>query len=476
MARSLGPLAFAARAPTSGAGNLCPLGSYVRQAHAPRSSSATEAELTRHLFAIANVFGTSIWIALLAGSYGKPHFWLLLPAPIVATAVNIHLVNRGGLKLLDRRAETLRAAFNIALHVTTAILCEWSLPSLLWIPFLVGISTPFSDGRVAWPAVATLTAFGLAGLLTGAPIHLVAFLGAALFLHLLLLTHQRFSSMLLRENRQAHLDLEAAQRLAIAQEKLASIGQIAAGVAHEINNPMCFVTANLQDLLHELRAVPALPSELIEFRDEVLPETVSGVARVNSIVDDLRRFARGEPELPVSFDLSHELRAAVRIARTQLRSQHSLSLEPLQALPMRGMPRQLCQVMLNLLLNGLQALRERGEVRVSAVVVGSSVQVAVADNGVGMSDEARLHLFEPFYTTKAGTGTGLGLALVRSIVQEHEGTITVDSEPGRGTTFVLTLPLAPEPDVTQAPAAPCPCDEAPHQASALGPQPDAATP
>ncbi len=441
----------------------------------PIHSPTTEAALTNQLFALANVFGTAIWVALFIESYGKPHFWLLLPAPIVATTVNIHLVNRGGPTLRHRRSETLRTIFNIALHATTAILCEWSLPSLLWIPFLVGISTPFSDGRVAWSVVATLASFGLAGLLTGASSHLAAFLGAALFLHLLLLAHQRFSSVLLRENRQAHLDLEAAQRLAIAQEKLASIGQIAAGVAHEINNPMCFVTANLHDLLDELRVITDLPSELVEFRDEVLPETVTGVTRVNSIVDDLRRFARGEPEAAISFDLAHELRAAVRIARTQLRSQHSLSLEPLPTLPMRGMPRQLGQVMLNLLLNGLQALRERGEVRVSAVVVGTSVQVEVADNGLGMSEEARRHLFEPFYTTKTATGTGLGLALVRSIVQEHEGTITVDSEPGRGTTFVLTLPLAPQVDSTQAPAAPCPCDESPHGSRVRSIQLDAAT-
>lgn len=411
----------------------------------PRSASATETALTQQLFGLATLFGTAIWIALFIGAYDEPSFWILLPAPVVATAVNIYLVKRSGPTLRNHSTEAIRSTFNIGLHVTTAIWCNWSIPSLLWIPFLVGISTPLSDGKIAWTAIATLIAFGVAGVLTGASIHLAAFLGGALFFHLLLLAHQRFSTSLLLENQQAHHDLEVAQRVAIAQEKLASIGQIAAGVAHEINNPMCFVTANLEDLLHELHATPTLPPGLLEYRDEVLPETVSGVARVNSIVDDLRRFARGEPELAVAFDLAPEIRAAIRIARTQLRSGHSLELEPLPAIPMRGMPRRLCQVMLNLLINGLQALGSRGEVRVSAVVQGGTVQVTVADNGVGMSEETRLHVFEPFYTTKTTTGTGLGLALVRTIVQEHRGTVVVQSQLGQGTSFILTLPTEPEP-------------------------------
>lgn len=417
----------------------------MSQAPALPTSSDTSTELRRQLFALSTLFATAIWVALFIGAYGEPHFWMLVPAPVVATAVNIYLVERGGLTLRNATSESLRAAFNIALHVTSTILCDWNLPSLLWIPFLVGISTPFSHGQLAWSPVATLAAFGVAGLLTGASIHLAAFLGAALFLHLLLLAHQRFSSILLRENQQAHHELEAAQRLAIAQEKLASIGQIAAGVAHEINNPMCFVTANLQDLLHELRTTPELPAGLVEYRDEVLPDTVAGVARVNSIVDDLRRFARGEPEQEVPFELDQEIRAAVRIARTQLRPGHSLSLAPLPTIPMRGMPRQLCQVMLNLLVNGLQALRDRGEVRVSAVIEGAIARVTVEDDGAGMSEDTRSHVFEPFYTTKTTTGTGLGLAVVRSIVHAHQGTIEVESQLGRGTTFILALPMASEP-------------------------------
>lgn len=410
--------------------------------HAPRPSSRV-GDLTRHLLVFANVFGSAIWIALLVDAYGKPCFWHLVPMPVVAATVNMYLAKRSGPTFDHQPTELLRAAFNIVLHITSAIWSHWNIPSLLWIPFLLGISTPFSEGRITWIAVGTLASFGVAGLLTGAGPKLAAFLGAGLFLHLMLLAHQRLVTALLLENRRAHHELEVAQRLAIAQEKLASIGQISAGVAHEINNPMCFITANLQDLLHELRAAPELPLGLMEYRDEVLPETVAGVARVNSIVDELRRFARGEPEQASPFDLRREIQSAARIARTQLGGGHRLIVEPMSEIPMRGLARQLGQVMLNLLINGLQALRDQGEVRVTAAVTSGTVRVLVADNGVGMNEATRLRLFEPFYTTKATDSTGLGLTLVRSIVLAHHGTIEVESQPGHGTCFVLTFPLAP---------------------------------
>lgn len=409
----------------------------------PRPSALTIAALTRRLFALANVFALAIWGTLLVSAYGTSAFALLLPMPIVAGVVNVHLAKRGGPTLSHVPTELLRTVFNLSLHITVTLLCDWSLPSMLWIPFIVGISTPLGAKRQSWAAMVTLGVFSLVGALTGAPAALAAFVGTGLFLHLLLLEHQRFSAALLRDNQQAHRDLEVAQRMAIAQEKLASIGQIAAGVAHEINNPMCFVTANLEDLLEELRAAPTLPTALAEYRDDVLPETVAGVARVNSIVDDLRRFARGEPERAVSFDLSQEIRAAVRMARTQLRSGHQLTVAPLPPIPMCGMPRQLCQVVLNLLVNGLQALGPRGEVHVGAAVEDGAVRLTVTDDGAGMSEETRLHLFEPFYTTKEIHGTGLGLAVVRSIIQAHRGAIEVESAPDRGTTFHLTLPLTP---------------------------------
>jgi signal transduction histidine kinase len=245
------------------------------------------------------------------------------------------------------------------------------------------------------------------------------------------------------ELERAHQELQQLHQRALAQEKLSSLGMLAAGMAHEINNPMSFVTSNVHTMLRQLQERPALPEDLKEYVDEVLPETLDGVKRVNAIVADLRRFARGDPGSHAEYELDSEVRTALRLSHGKLgHCRVELNLGSVGTLV--GRPQQIVQVLVNLLVNAGQATPPGGHVRISTHAEGEQVRVVVRDTGVGMSEETKSHLFQPFFTTKpVGEGTGLGLAVVHGIVTAHGGHIEVESPPGQGTCFTLHLPRHP---------------------------------
>ncbi|WP_052519651.1 sensor histidine kinase [Archangium violaceum] len=241
----------------------------------------------------------------------------------------------------------------------------------------------------------------------------------------------------------AHQELQQLHQRALDQERLSSLGMLAAGVAHEINNPMSFVTSNVHSMLRDLRDAPDLPEVMKEYVDDVLPATLDGIKRVNTIVGDLRRFARGDPEAHTSYELDTEVETALRIAHGQL-SHVRVEKELGDVGRSVGRPRQIVQVLVNLLVNAGQATASGGEVRIRTRRDGDSLHVEVSDTGTGMSEETKRHLFEPFFTTKpAGEGTGLGLSVVHGIVKSHGGRIEVESEEGKGTCFKLLLPRVP---------------------------------
>jgi two-component system, NtrC family, sensor kinase len=242
---------------------------------------------------------------------------------------------------------------------------------------------------------------------------------------------------------QAHERLQQAHQRAIAQEKLSSLGVMAAGVAHEINNPMSFVTSNIHSLYKELKRQPSVPEPLREYVEEVLPETLEGIKRVNAIVADLRRFARGDPEAYAEYDLNAEAQTALRLAQGQLgHCQVEVALgEPGTLM---GRPRQIVQVLVNLLANAGHATAAGGKVRLSTHRETDGARVEIRDTGTGMSPEALRNLFQPFFTTKPpGEGTGLGLAVAHGIVSAHGGRIEVESQPGQGACFTVHLPRVP---------------------------------
>ncbi len=250
-------------------------------------------------------------------------------------------------------------------------------------------------------------------------------------------------------------ELKAAQAQLLQSEKMASIGQLAAGVAHEINNPIGYVCANVNalsayvsDLLTLAVSGPAALAKpldldfLAEDLPDLLRETREGLDRVTKIVSDLKDFSRVDTsDAWEQADLLAGLESTLNIVQNEVKYKASIERQ-LVALPaISCRPSEINQVFMNLLVNAAQAIPERGVIRLASGFDAQQVWVEVADTGKGMSAEVRQRIFEPFFTTKpVGQGTGLGLSLSYSIVQKHHGRIDVDSEPGRGTCFRITLP------------------------------------
>ena len=347
------------------------------------------------------------------------------------------------------RAEDLRLIPNVLFVALAGHASGWSVITLLFIPFAAvligGLQTGRPTGRMMFLVIATS---GIALLDGAVPVVVASLTGMAIFWHLVGLAHTRFARQLLLEREknlaeitQANEKVRVAQQSAIANEKLASIGMLAAGVAHEINNPMCFVTANVRSLMEQLATAESLSPELREYRDDILPATLDGIRRVNSIVGDMRRFARGETEQSTTFDLVAEVESAVRISRSQLKAGQVLDVELKGTPVVWGMPVQIGQVALNLIVNAIQASSDSSKILVSVGSHGGDATFAIRDQGIGMSPEVLGHLFLPFFTTKeVGKGTGLGLAVAHGIVKAHGGRIEVASEPGKGSCFEVFLP------------------------------------
>jgi len=403
--------------------------------------------LSRRVLVTAQASALAITAAVISSQWHAPPLALGVVALIaLGSTANVLLAVRFKRLLGHALSEDVRAVINTISHVAIGVLCGWSAASWLFVPFGTSLASVPPAQREGRRVSAMLVVTVACALLTGARWQDAAvFTGISLFIHLIVAAYLALANNLLRERDRAYLDLKLARQAAVAHEKLASIGQLAAGVAHEINNPMTFVTANVDELLDELRADPDLPARYAEFRDAVPPDAVDGIRRVNAIVADLRRFARGEPSGEAVFDLADEVGAAVRMARTQAGPAQVLELDITPGLLVRGRARDLGQATLNLLVNALHSIEPRGRVRVRAWRRAADAQLVleVTDDGVGMTPEVAARVFDPFFTTRAtGKGLGLGLPVVHGIVAGHGGTIEVDSAPGRGATFRITLPAA----------------------------------
>ena len=262
-------------------------------------------------------------------------------------------------------------------------------------------------------------------------------------------------------------ELEQAHKQLRQQEKMASIGQLAAGVAHEINNPTGFVSSNLQTLqtyfgnlahiLKSYRAAPlAKPEDQARLRREwerldlefilgdvelLITQSLSGTERIAKIVQGLSRFSHTDKNEVESYDLNGLLESVLELLHNEIKHRAEL-VKDFRELPvMVGIPSQLSQVFINLVVNALQSMTRFGRIEISTRFDDGCAVVAVRDNGAGIAAEHLPRLFEPFFTTKpVGQGTGLGLSISWEIVHHHGGRIEVESEAGRGTLFRVVLP------------------------------------
>lgn len=257
--------------------------------------------------------------------------------------------------------------------------------------------------------------------------------------------------------------VQEAQQQLLQSEKMAAIGQLAAGVAHEINNPIGFVNSNLgslktytNNLLRLIEAYESGTPETIararqaadlEFLREDLPsllaESQDGLDRVTRIVQDLKDFSRVDQAEHQRADLNAAMNSTLNVVRNELKYKADVVVELGDIPEIDCVPAQLNQVFMNLLLNAAQAIPERGKIFVRSGVERDHVWFEIEDTGCGMSAETRQRLFEPFFTTKpVGKGTGLGLSISYDIiVKRHNGRLDVHSEPGKGSRFRIWLPI-----------------------------------
>jgi two-component system NtrC family sensor kinase len=279
-----------------------------------------------------------------------------------------------------------------------------------------------------------------------------------------------------RELEKAYSELKAAQSRILQQEKMASIGQLAAGVAHEINNPIGFIMSNLGSLqrymgrlnqfmafqagaLDDLARQKGVESEcvtdkvreqrrslkidyIIEDTENLIRESLDGTNRVKRIVQDLKSFSHiDEKEYKIS-DINAGLDSTINIVWNELKYKSAVKKE-YGDIPMTKCNQgQLNQVFMNLLVNAAQAIEKQGEIIVRTRHEGSHIFISVSDNGCGIPKEILNRVFEPFFTTKeVGKGTGLGLSIAYDIVKKHTGEILIESEVGRGTTFTIKIPV-----------------------------------
>ncbi len=281
---------------------------------------------------------------------------------------------------------------------------------------------------------------------------------------------------------QAYRSARETELQEMQSEKMASLGMMVAGVAHEINTPLGFVSSNIEMMLeinekltgvintqtHLMRQIPlwgtlsqparqawfqvALDSgkaleeikrrEVMSEADSVVGESLEGLQRISDIVKSLKDFSRVDRAMVDAVDLHQCIDSTLLIAQNVVRGKADI-IKNYGTIPtIQCNPSQINQVILNIVSNAAQAMDAHGQIVISTRSDGDGVVLEIADNGKGMSEEVRAQIFQPFFTTKdVGEGTGLGLAICDKIIRSHEGTISVQSMVGEGTTFAIRLPL-----------------------------------
>jgi signal transduction histidine kinase len=470
------------------------------------SAEARYAETMQRMLPITTLGALGIAALMLAATWGDTaQMAVVVAVQLGLIPFNAWITLQLGKKRGLRFAETLRALINITGTVVIGHLTLWPLPIWLWLPF-IALSFDHLGLKIAWGMLGGMAlAMNVSAFYHGVPwLYPVTFTAFAVFCSIVsrmrvleISTQLTRADHHRRDLESAHADAQAAHdRLSLemrAREhvelelrqshKLEAVGRLASGIAHEINTPVQFVTDSIkflesasEDLLaltdhatnarRELRS-GAPPEEVaarleraedeldVLYIAENLPaafaRSLDGLARVATIVQSMKHFAHPGVTTAAAVDLKRAIVSTLTIARSEYK--HLAELEThFDELPLITCNAgELNQVILNLVVNAAHAIKEvvgnsgtLGKINVRAELDGEAVVISVADTGAGIPEAIRERIFEPFFTTKeVGRGTGQGLALARSVVTKHQGTLTFRSEVGVGTTFFIRLPLRP---------------------------------
>ena len=268
-------------------------------------------------------------------------------------------------------------------------------------------------------------------------------------------------------------DLKSAQARIIHQEKMASIGQLSAGVAHEINSPIGYIMSNLRTLTDYSGALAEFFGEMtgaagqlnsegwadriekrrkeldvdyiLEDIEQLIKESLEGAERVKKIVQNLKSFSRIDESEYKDADINECIESTLNIVWNELKYNATVKKEYGEIPVTKCYPQQLNQVFMNILVNASHAIGKRGVIEIKTWNGNGMVNISVSDTGSGIEKDKVEKIFEPFFTTKpVGKGTGLGLSIAYDIVKKHNGEIAVESEVGKGTTFTVRIPVVEE--------------------------------
>jgi PAS domain S-box-containing protein len=286
---------------------------------------------------------------------------------------------------------------------------------------------------------------------------------------LLAIDNQEYYLLSISDINERKLNQQALNQLneqLIQSEKMASVGQLSAGIAHEINNPVGYIRSNI-DVLKEYIDILINYMELLKtegvgdksshYEQEhdldfilsdiasLISSTQEGSQRITQIINNLGQYAHKDENTMEAFNIDQLVIKSLSLASNELKYKAEVTTQLNAAKMIKGFPQKLLQVFINLLVNASHAIAKKGTIHIQSTIENSTVKISIKDSGSGISPENINKLFDPFFTTKPiGKGTGLGLHIVHNIITEHQGLISVNSQLGKGTEFIITLPLADE--------------------------------
>lgn len=252
------------------------------------------------------------------------------------------------------------------------------------------------------------------------------------------------------------------------QEKLASIGQLSAGVAHEINNPTAYIKSNINaltkmnvSLVKFLSDLEALKSEdriqydmistiiesndiefILEDMNDIITDSVGGLEKIADIVRSLKDFSRPDSDTDRPFSINKCIQNTLKLVSSEIKYKADVVTDYGDIPDISGSSGEFSQVILNLVVNACHAIEDKGKITITTSCEKGTIRLSISDTGKGIDPRDALKIFDPFFTTKeVGKGTGLGLSISHGIVKKHGGTLTVDSAPGQGATFTISLPV-----------------------------------